>query len=71
MTVGTQAPDSMTAADRCDRCGAQAYVRVELNSGDLFFCRHHSNEHLEALKPAALRIHDETARLEETAGSGE
>lgn len=72
MTVDTQAaPDSMTAADRCDRCGAQAYVRVELKSGDLFFCRHHSRQHYDALEPAALRIHDETARLEEAARSGE
>jgi len=30
---------SLTAADRCDRCGAQAYVRVVLTGGaDLLFC---------------------------------
>ena len=27
------APAALTAADRCDRCGAQAYLRVELASG--------------------------------------
>nr|WP_284290739.1 hypothetical protein [Angustibacter aerolatus] len=29
----TLAPSHLTAADRCDRCGAQAYVRVTLASG--------------------------------------
>ena len=39
------APSSaaLTAADRCDRCGAQAYLRVELQSGgELLFCAHHA-----------------------------
>ena len=32
----------LTAADRCDRCSAQAYVRVTLESGQsLDFCGHH------------------------------
>src|SRR5215470_7120291 len=35
--VATSSP--LTSADRCDRCGAQAYLRVELRSGgDLLFC---------------------------------
>jgi len=43
----------LTALDLCDRCGAQAYVRVLLpNSGELLFCAHHSREHLPALKKA-------------------
>ena len=34
---------ALTASDRCDRCGAQALVRVELPSGaDLVFCGHHA-----------------------------
>ena len=32
---------SLTALDRCDSCGAQAYVRVTLASGDLLFGAHH------------------------------
>ena len=57
----------LTAADRCDRCGAQAYVRVELTSGgELLFCAHHAREHLDALQEIASAIHDETGRLEET-----
>ena len=37
---------TLTAADRCDRCGAGARVRAVLPSGgELLFCRHHGNEH--------------------------
>ncbi|MDR1711871.1 MAG: hypothetical protein LBR58_08485 [Propionibacteriaceae bacterium] len=55
---------SLTAADRCDRCGAQAYVRVDLPSGgQLFFCAHHSKAHSSKLHQVALRIHDETDKL--------
>ncbi|KQR98750.1 DUF7455 domain-containing protein [Williamsia sp. MIQD14] len=36
----------LTAADRCDRCGAAARVRATLPAGgELLFCRHHYNEH--------------------------
>ena len=60
------APNSapLTAADRCDRCGAQAYVRVVLAAGgDLLFCGHHFREHEARLRPLALDVQDETARL--------
>ena len=54
----------LTAADRCDRCGAQAYVRVTLASGfDLLFCAHHGKEHADKLKQVALAIHDESAKI--------
>ncbi|KQU34926.1 hypothetical protein HQ325_20470 [Rhodococcus sp. BP-349] len=37
---------TLTAADRCDRCGAGARVRAVLpTGGELLFCRHHANEH--------------------------
>jgi len=55
---------ALNAADRCDRCGAQAYVRVTLASGlDLLFCAHHSKEHADKLKQVALDIHDESQRI--------
>ncbi len=55
---------TLSAADRCDRCGAQAYVRVTLASGsELFFCAHHSREHEAKLRQVALKIQDETNRL--------
>lgn len=53
----------LTAADRCDECGAQAYIRVELASGELLFCGHHGNEKREALEPIAISWHDETEKL--------
>ena len=56
----------LTATDRCDRCGAQAYIRARLVSGgELLFCAHHGRQHLAALQDKAEAIHDETARLNE------
>ena len=55
---------ALTAADRCDRCGAQAYLRVELQSGgELLFCAHHAREHGDKLKAVAANVVDETHRL--------
>jgi hypothetical protein len=34
----------LNANDRCDGCGAQAYVWVKGVSGELMFCRHHYNK---------------------------
>lgn len=31
----------LKVADRCDRCGAQAFVLVKGSTGDLLFCGHH------------------------------
>lgn len=54
----------LTAADRCDRCGAQAYLRVLLMSGgELLFCAHHGREHGDALRSVASDIHDQTDQL--------
>ena len=54
----------LTAADRCDRCGAQAYVRATLPGGtDLLFCGHHGNAHRPSLLVAGASIHDETDKL--------
>lgn len=65
MTTTVMAPE-LSATDRCDRCGAQAYVRVVLPGGaDLQFCSHHWNTHEDALRPQAERIIDETHRLHE------
>jgi hypothetical protein len=64
--VTTALAPSLTAADRCDRCGAQAYVRARLHAGgELLFCAHHGREHLPKLREHA-DIKDETERLHET-----
>ncbi len=55
---------ALTAADRCDRCGAQAYLRVELASGlELLFCAHHAREHGEKLREVAVTVIDESHKL--------
>ncbi|HWH26978.1 MAG TPA: hypothetical protein VNT53_10065 [Pseudolysinimonas sp.] len=59
-------PDALTAFDRCDSCGAQAYVRVTLTSGELLFCAHHGAKFKEKLAPTAVSWHDESDRLIET-----
>jgi len=61
-TVAPSAP--LTAEDRCDRCGAQAYLRVELTTGgELLFCAHHAREHGDKLKEIAAHVQDETHKL--------
>ena len=63
--TGAMAPSKpLTALDLCDRCGAQAYVRVVLpGAGELLFCAHHSRQHADALARVAVEIQDETDRL--------
>lgn len=54
----------LNAVDRCDRCGAQAYVRaVLLNGGELLFCGHHGKEYAAGLKSIVSHIQDETEKL--------
>jgi hypothetical protein len=54
----------LKATDRCDPCGAQAYVRVLLpGHRELLFCAHHNREHASALAKIAVEILDETRRL--------
>lgn len=61
-TVAPSAP--LTAMDRCDRCGAQAYLRVELQTGgELMFCAHHAREHGDKIKEIAATVVDETHKL--------
>jgi hypothetical protein len=63
----TLAPSSsLTTSDRCDRCGAQAYVRVRLITGELHFCAHHAKQFEPSLKKIAVEIQDETAKLSTT-----
>ena len=71
MTTATApSPAALTASDRCDRCGAQAYLRVELQSGgELLFCAHHAREHGDKLRQIAANVLDETHKLTGTPAS--
>lgn len=54
----------LSALDRCDRCGAQAYVRAVMANGfELLFCGHHAKKYQEGLTNTATRIQDETDRI--------
>jgi hypothetical protein len=66
--TGALAPTKpLTAVDRCDRCGAQAYIRASLPvGGELLFCAHHGRRHVAALRDKGADIQDESARLSET-----
>ncbi|MEI6109968.1 MAG: hypothetical protein WCQ11_07840 [Actinomycetes bacterium] len=62
-TTITRTP--LTVSDRCDRCGAQAFVRVYLDGGSaLQFCSHHFKEHEVRLRSVAADVQDETETLE-------
>jgi hypothetical protein len=54
---------TLTALDRCDRCGAQAKVRVVLTSGELVFCGHHAKEFEPTLRPTAVEWLDESTLI--------
>ncbi len=62
MTGMTATPTTLTALDRCDRCGAQASIRVILSTGgELLFCGHHGRQHQDRLEQLAAVIHDTRA----------
>lgn len=56
-------PFLVRSIDRCDRCGAEAFVRVVMTSSQLplLFCSHHYTENTERLAGIAVVTHDERA----------
>lgn len=54
---------TLTAHDRCDSCGSQAYVRAVTAHGELLFCAHHAKKHHAKLEPVIKEWHDESHRL--------
>ena len=48
----------LNVSDRCDSCGAQAFVITEFTSGDLFFCGHHFNKFEKKIAKTAINIVD-------------
>jgi len=62
--MATIARTALSATDRCDRCGARAYLRVILpGGGELLFCAHHGRAHEAALRARGSKILDETHAL--------
>ena len=57
------AQPTLQATDRCDVCGAQAYIRVQLEVGELMFCAHHGNANKEKLEPISTSWYDQSEDL--------
>jgi hypothetical protein len=54
-TTLEQAP--LTAADRCDRCGARAYVMaVQPGGAELLFCKHHGRLYAPGLQARGFEL---------------
>ena len=66
----------LKAIDRCDKCGAQAYVQVKGSTGDLLFCSHHYDEIMNnpdaytKMMAFMLEVLDERERLNENRAIG-
>lgn len=56
---------NLTAHDRCDRCGSQAYVKATGVNGELLFCGHHFAKVEKSIQEWAYEIMDERDRLVE------
>lgn len=57
---------ALTAMDRCDEDGAQAYVELGNGKSKLLYCAHHYARHAEKLDAAGWRVlHDEREKLGE------
>jgi hypothetical protein len=58
-------PDThLLRSDRCDRCGAQAFIRVQLPAGgELLFCAHHGKQYEGKLRELSATIVDESEQL--------
>ena len=55
--------DTLNANDRCDSCGAQAYIWVNGITGDLLFCGHHFTKNEDKIRSYAFEIIDERHKL--------
>jgi ribosomal protein S14 len=54
---------AITAHDRCDQCGAQAYFLSIFESGELYFCRHHFLKNEEMIRELAYHVVDQSGTL--------
>lgn len=55
---------ALRLADRCDRCGAQAFAAAyHAVHGTLLFCGHHFNKHQVSLVEQGFEMQDETHKI--------
>ncbi len=55
------APANLGVHDRCDRCGAQAFLRAVYVAGELLFCGHHGRAYANKLAATALLLEKDSA----------
>lgn len=65
----TTAEPILNAGDRCDVCGARAWVRAVMAAASLHFCAHHARDKMDALRAGALEVIDERHLLLAEEGS--
>lgn len=56
--------DILLVSDRCDQCGAQAYVGALFGHGDLMFCAHHFKKYKTNIELKAVKVIDERWKLD-------
>lgn len=49
----------LTSLDRCDSCGAKAWMRALMGDTELLFCAHHGTKNFDALSQVATYIQDD------------
>lgn len=60
------------AKDRCDTCGAQAYVEAGVKTGILLFCSHHANTARPKMEATGVLVkwYSEVGRMQENRTQG-
>lgn len=64
--IAVAAAPLLKLTDRCDRCGAQAFMRATRpDAGEVLFCAHHGRLHAAALARNGWDLEDESHRVNE------
>ncbi len=53
----------LTASDRCDYCGAQAFIHAKFLSGELLLCNHDYRKWKEKIDATAFEVSDFSERI--------
>jgi hypothetical protein len=67
--VKKQEDKVLKIADRCDRCGAQAFILATGVSGELMFCGHHYHKYEYEITQWAYKIVNELDTINEKSAS--
>ena len=67
--VKEEAQKVLKIADRCDRCGAQAFILARGIQGELMFCGHHYNKSKESIDSWAFEVINEIDTINEKSAS--